>query len=60
LRLDVFDKLRVPADRLIGVQDQGFQIAMFGISEGRISISANCIGMCGYASTARWSTPSRE
>jgi acyl-CoA dehydrogenase len=44
-----FDNLRVPADRLIGVQDQGFQIAMFGISEGRISISANCIGMCGYA-----------
>jgi acyl-CoA dehydrogenase len=44
-----FDNLRVPADRLIGVQDQGFQIAMFGISEGRISISANCIGMCGFA-----------
>ncbi|TMB70872.1 MAG: acyl-CoA dehydrogenase family protein [Chloroflexi bacterium] len=44
-----FDNLRVPADRLIGVQEQGFQIAMFGISEGRISISANCIGMCGYA-----------
>jgi acyl-CoA dehydrogenase len=44
-----FENLRVPADRLIGVQDQGFQIAMFGISEGRISISANCIGMCGYA-----------
>ncbi|HEV8575133.1 MAG TPA: acyl-CoA dehydrogenase family protein [Dehalococcoidia bacterium] len=44
-----FENLRVPADRMIGVQDQGFQIAMFGISEGRISISANCIGMCGYA-----------
>jgi acyl-CoA dehydrogenase len=34
---------------MIGVQDQGFQIAMFGISEGRVSIAANCIGMCGYA-----------
>jgi acyl-CoA dehydrogenase len=44
-----FDNIRVPTDRMIGVQDQGFQIAMFGISEGRISISANCIGMCGYA-----------
>src|SRR5947208_4595037 len=42
-----FDNLRVPADRLIGVQDQGFQIAMLGISEGRISISAKCICMCG-------------
>jgi acyl-CoA dehydrogenase len=44
-----FDNVRVPADRLVGVQDQGFQIAMFGISEGRISISANCIGMSEYA-----------
>jgi len=44
-----FENIRVPADRMIGVQDQGFQIAMFGISEGRVSIAANCIGMCGYA-----------
>ena len=44
-----FENVRLPADRLVGVQDQGFQIAMFGISEGRISISANCIGMCDYA-----------
>ena len=44
-----FDNVRVPADRLMGALDQGFQIAMFGISEGRISISANCIGMCEYA-----------
>lgn len=44
-----FDNLRVSADRMVGPVDQGFQIAMFGISEGRISISANCIGMCGYA-----------
>jgi acyl-CoA dehydrogenase len=44
-----FDNVRVSADRLVGALDQGFQIAMFGISEGRISISANCIGMCEYA-----------
>jgi len=44
-----FEDVRVPADRLIGVENQGFQIAMFGISEGRTSISANCVGMCGYA-----------
>jgi acyl-CoA dehydrogenase len=44
-----FDNLRVSADRLVGALDQGFQIAMFGISEGRISISANCVGMCEYA-----------
>lgn len=43
------DNVRVPADRLVGALHQGFQIAMFGISEGRISISANCIGMCEFA-----------
>jgi acyl-CoA dehydrogenase len=45
----VFDNIRVPADRMVGAQDQGFRIAMFGISEGRISISANMIGMGEYA-----------
>ncbi len=44
-----FDNVRVTGDRLVGALHQGFQIAMFGISEGRISISANCIGMCEYA-----------
>jgi acyl-CoA dehydrogenase len=43
------DNVRVPADRMVGALDQGFQVAMFGISEGRVSISANCIGMCEYA-----------
>ncbi len=44
-----FDNIRVSADRMVGPLNQGFQIAMFGISEGRLSISANCIGMCEYA-----------
>jgi acyl-CoA dehydrogenase len=44
-----FDNIRLPKDRLVGVENQGFAIAMFGISEGRTSISANCIGMCEYA-----------
>ena len=44
-----FDNVRVPADRMVGPENQGFSIAMFGISEGRTSISANCIGMCEYA-----------
>lgn len=44
-----FDNVRVSADRMVGPLNQGFQIAMFGISEGRLSISANCIGMCEYA-----------
>jgi acyl-CoA dehydrogenase len=45
----VLENVRVPADRMVGAPDQGFQIAMFGISEGRISISANMIGMGEYA-----------
>lgn len=45
----VLDNVRVPADRMVGAEDQGFRIAMFGISEGRISISANMIGMGEYA-----------
>ncbi|HSP54145.1 MAG TPA: acyl-CoA dehydrogenase family protein, partial [Dehalococcoidia bacterium] len=44
-----FDNIRVSADRVVGPLNQGFQIAMFGISEGRLSISANCVGMCEYA-----------
>ena len=44
-----FDEVRVPADRVLGQLDQGFQVAMFGISEGRIAIASNMIGMCEYA-----------
>src|SRR3970282_2272104 len=43
------DGVRVPADRVVGQVDQGFQVAMFGISEGRIAIASNMIGMCEYA-----------
>src|SRR4030065_2365882 len=44
-----FDEVRVPADRVVGQLDQGFQVAMFGISEGRIAIASNMMGMCEYA-----------
>lgn len=44
-----FEDVRVPADRLVGQVDRGFEVAMFGISEGRVAIAANCIGMCEYA-----------
>ena len=45
----VLDNVRVPADRVVGELGQGFRTAMFGISEGRISISANMVGMAEYA-----------
>src|SRR3990172_3264588 len=44
-----FDNVRVPAERVVGQVDQGFQVAMFGISEGRIAIASNMVGMCEYA-----------
>ncbi len=44
-----FEDIRVPADRLVGQEDRGFEVAMFGISEGRIAIASNMIGMCEYA-----------
>ncbi|HEU4758814.1 MAG TPA: acyl-CoA dehydrogenase [Dehalococcoidia bacterium] len=44
-----FDNIRVPAERVVGQVDQGFQVAMFGISEGRIAIASNMVGMCEYA-----------
>ncbi|MEX0800322.1 MAG: acyl-CoA dehydrogenase [Dehalococcoidia bacterium] len=44
-----FEDIRVPADRLVGQEDRGFEVAMFGISEGRIAISSNMIGMSEFA-----------
>jgi acyl-CoA dehydrogenase len=43
------DDVRVPNERLMGVQDQGFQIGMLGISEGRLTLSAGCLGMAEWA-----------
>ncbi len=44
-----FEDIRVPADRMVGQLDRGFEVAMFGISEGRIAIASNMIGMCEFA-----------
>ncbi|MBI1885812.1 MAG: acyl-CoA dehydrogenase family protein [Chloroflexi bacterium] len=44
-----FENVRVPGDHMLGQLDQGFQVAMFGISEGRIAIAASCLGMSEYA-----------
>jgi acyl-CoA dehydrogenase len=43
------DDVRVSNDRMMGPLDQGFQIGMMGISEGRLSIAAGCIGMAEWA-----------
>ena len=43
------DDVRVPNDRVMGTVDQGFQVGMFGISEGRLCIASICLGMAEYA-----------
>lgn len=43
------DDVRVSNDRLMGEIDQGFQIGMLGISEGRLMIAAGCLGMAEWA-----------
>jgi acyl-CoA dehydrogenase len=44
-----FEDVRVPNDRIMGDVDQGFLIGMLGISEGRLSIAAGCVGMSEWA-----------
>ena len=43
------DDVRVANDRIMGDVDQGFQIGMLGISEGRLTIAAGCVGMAEWA-----------
>jgi alkylation response protein AidB-like acyl-CoA dehydrogenase len=39
-----FDNLRIPADGLIGEEDQGFRYILSGMNAERILIAAECIG----------------
>jgi acyl-CoA dehydrogenase len=43
------DDVRVPNDRIMGTVDQGFQVGMLGISEGRLCIASICLGMSEWA-----------
>ena len=43
------DNVRVPGDHVMGQVGQGFQIAMLGISEGRLAIAASCVGLSQFA-----------
>lgn len=43
------EEVRVPNDRIMGTVDHGFEIGMLGISEGRLSIAAGCVGMAEWA-----------
>lgn len=44
-----FDEVRVRNDYMVGNVDHGFDIGMFGISEGRLGIAGGCLGMAEWA-----------
>jgi hypothetical protein len=43
-RAVIFDNVRIPADHLLGVEGEGFRIAMKGLDGGRINIATCSIG----------------
>ncbi|HLA91560.1 MAG TPA: acyl-CoA dehydrogenase family protein [Gemmatimonadaceae bacterium] len=45
----VFDRMRVPADRLLGEEGQGFVYAMQSLEHGRLGIAAQAIGIARHA-----------
>lgn len=45
----VFDRMRVPADRLVGEEGQGFVYAMQSLEHGRLGIAAQAIGIAQHA-----------
>merc|ERR1711872_159379 len=43
-RAVIFEDARVPVENLIGVEGQGFNIAMSGLNGGRINIASTSLG----------------
>ncbi len=41
----IFENCRIPAAQLLGVEGQGYKIALSGLEGGRIGIAAQCVGM---------------
>ena len=44
-----FDRMRVPSDRLLGAEGQGFVYAMQSLEHGRLGIAAQAIGIARHA-----------
>ncbi len=45
----IFDQMRVPGDRLVGEEGQGFIYAMQSLEHGRLGIAAQAIGIARHA-----------
>jgi len=51
----ILDEVRVPADRLVGGEGDGYKVAMAAVETGRLSVAARAVGLaqgCLDASTA--------
>lgn len=40
-----FEDVRLPADRLIGAEGEGFKVAMYGLDHGRFTVAAGAVGV---------------
>jgi len=41
----VFDEMRIPADALLGVEGEGFKVAMNAVERGRLGVASRAVGM---------------
>lgn len=40
-----FDEMRIPADALLGVEGEGFKVAMNAVERGRLGVASRAVGM---------------
>src|SRR5581483_6910713 len=40
-----FENVEVPADNLVGEEGQGFEVAMYGLDQGRFTVAAGAVGV---------------